>query len=145
MRIIFLKDVPRVGRKNDIKNVADGYAQNFLIPRGLAKIATDIIVKEAELIKKRENEENKIKEDLFNENSNKLSGAILEIKSKLNEKGHLFAGIHREEISKELERKFKIKINPEFIQLKTPIKEAGEHTIKIKMGEKEAEFKVLII
>ena len=145
MRIIFLKDVPRVGRKNDIKNVADGYAQNFLIPRGLAKIATDIIVKEAELIKKRENEENKIKEDLFNENSNKLSGAILEIKSKLNEKGHLFAGIHREEISKELERKFKIKINPEFIQLKTPIKEAGEHAIKIKMGEKEAEFKVLII
>ena len=144
MKIIFLKDIPRIGRKNDIKNVADGYAQNFLIPRGLARMATNIIVKKTELIKKRESEENKIKEDLFNKDLDELSGVILEIKSKLNEKGHLFAGVHGEEISEELEKKTKIKIEPKYIQLEHPIKEAGERDIEIKIGKKSIKFKLII-
>jgi len=144
MKIIFLKDIPGVGQKYDIKNVADGYAQNFLFPRGLAKIATNTVVKEVELKKKNKEEEQKIKENLLDREVEKLKNAVLEIKSKLNEKGYLFAGIHKEEISKEIGKKLKLEINPEYIQLDNPIKESGEHNIKIKVGDKEIEFKLKV-
>lgn len=145
MRVIFLKDIPGIGRKYDIKNVADGYAQNFLLPRGLAKVATDTITKEIELKKKNKKEEQEIKENLLDREVNKLKDVVLEIKSKLNDKGHLFASIHKEEISKELSKKLKLEIDPEYIQLDNPIKESGEHSIKIKIGNREIEFNIKII
>lgn len=144
MKIILLKDVPKIGRKYDVKNVSDGYAQNFLIPRGLAKIATNEIVKEVEETKKRRDEKQKIKENLLDMEISKLKDTVLEIKSKLNDKGHLFASIRKEEVSKELSKKLKMDIDTEYIQLEHPIKEAGEHIIKIKIGKRDVEFKVLI-
>jgi len=145
MRIILLKDIPKIGHKNDVKNVSDGYAQNFLFPQKLAKIATEEIIKEIEEMKKRGESEKKMREVLINKETDKLNNTILEIKSKLNERGHLFAGVHVEEISKELEKKIKIKIDPEYIQLEQPIKEAGEHEVKIKIGEREVKIKIVII
>ncbi|TSD02839.1 MAG: large subunit ribosomal protein L9 [Parcubacteria group bacterium Athens0714_16] len=145
MKIILLKDVPKIGHKYDVKNVSDGYAQNFLIPRGLAKIANNEIIKEIEETKKRGDEKQKIKENLLDMEISKLKDTVIEIKSKLNDKGHLFASIHKEEISKELSKKLKIEIDPEYIQLGHPIKEAGEHIIKIKVGKRDVEFKILII
>jgi len=145
MKIILLKDVPKIGRKYDIKNVADGYAQNFLLPKGLAKVATDVITKEMELKKKNKEEEQKVRENLLDMEVDKLKNTVLEIKSKLNEKGHLFASIHKEEILKELRKKLKLDINSEYIKLDNPIKESGEHTIKIQIGKKEVEFKIKIV
>jgi len=145
MKIIFLKDIPGVGRKYDIKNVADGYAQNFLLPRGFAKVATDILEKEMELEKKNKKKEQEVRENLLDKEVDKLKNVVLEIKSKLNEKGHLFASIHKEEILKELKKKLKLDINLEYIKLDNPIKESGEHILKIQIGKKEIEFKVKVI
>ena len=68
----------------------------------------------------------------------------MNITGKANEKGHLFAGLHREEIAKEIEKQTQLQVDPTFIQLDHPIKEVGEHEIAVKGGGKSAKFKVVI-
>ena len=145
MKVIFLQDVTGKGRKYDIKNVADGYALNFLFPKELAKRATDESIKKIEVEKTRLAEDKKIQEDLLLKNLESLKSQTILIKGKVNEKGHLFAGIHKEELAQKIEEISGFKIDPEFIELKHPLKEVGEHDVKIKVGEKEGKVKVSII
>ena len=65
MKVIFLMDVKGAGKKYEVKNVADGYALNLLIPKGVAEAATPGAVKKAELLKTREVQEKKVQEDLW--------------------------------------------------------------------------------
>jgi large subunit ribosomal protein L9 len=74
MKVILLKDVAKMGKKNDIKNVSDGHALNFLIPQGLVEVATPKSLKKVEVIKSREDAEKKIKTDLLLKNFGDLKG-----------------------------------------------------------------------
>ena len=65
MRVILLKDVAKVGQKFDVKDVADGYAINFLIPRGLVEAATEANVRKVEGRKKKEDTQRKVQQDLI--------------------------------------------------------------------------------
>jgi large subunit ribosomal protein L9 len=136
MQVILLKDVPKMGKKNDIKNVSDGHALNFLFPRGLAKQATPQAIKNIEVTKSRE--EALQKTHLENLEKKVLEKGSLKIKAKANEKGHLFAGIGRDEIAKLLE------IGEGNIELKSPLKEVGLHEIQIKIGPKSLKVQILI-
>ena len=78
------------------------------------------------------------------ENIKSLDGITLNISSKANDKGHLFAGIHREEIVKELDAQLHLSVDPSSIILEHPIKEIGEHTIEVKVEGRSAKFKVVI-
>lgn len=144
MRIILLKDIPKIGRKNDIKNVSDGYAMNFLFPNKLAEQATQKKIENIETLKSQHKEEEKIRQDLLLKNMRSLDGARVEIECKANEKGHLFKGIHIEEIAEELKRQDHIDLKPEYIKLEHPIKEAGEFDITAKVGDTKAIFKLTI-
>ena len=101
MKIILLKDVPKVGKKHETKEVPDGYGRNFLLKRGLAEIATASAIKRVEEIKKTAAVEKKIQEDLLMKNLEDLNDITITLKEKANEEGHLFAGIHKEEIISE--------------------------------------------
>jgi large subunit ribosomal protein L9 len=144
MKVIFLKDVPRVGRKYETKNMADGYALNFLIPKGLAIIATAEAVKKVDLIKSRDEGARLVNEELMMKNLKDLDGKTVTMTEKANEKGHLFAGIHKTEIIPAVERQTRIQIAPEFITLEKPIKEVGEHKVEVKIKDKSAKFTLLI-
>lgn len=144
MRIILLKDIPKIGRKNDIKNVSDGYAMNFLFPNKLAEQATQKKIENIETLKSQHKEEEEIHQDLLLKNMRSLDGARVEIKCKANEKGHLFRGIHIEEIAEELKKQDHIDLKPEYIKLKHPIKEAGEFDITAKVGDAKAVFKLIV-
>lgn len=136
MKVILLKDVPKVGQKNTIKEVKDGFAINLLIPRGLAKQATPSAVHQMEKIQTLENKNKKAGVEALEE---KVSGLDqIEIKVKANEKGHLFAGIGKDELSNKLD------IPAESIILDSPIKEVGEHEIEVKIGEQTQKIKVVI-
>jgi large subunit ribosomal protein L9 len=135
MKIILLQDVPKTGRKYDIKNVSSGYARNFLFPRGLAELATPDKIKAAEIRKKQTEQEKEVQGDILGKNISSLEGLIVEVKEKSNEKGHLFAGIHKEEISKILKEKKHIDIPAELIEIEKPIKETGKYKIKVKDKE----------
>ncbi len=144
MKIILLKDVKGFGKKYDIKDAKDGYALNLLIPRGLAVHATDKNAKDVEIKKKNDLEHYKIQEDLLLMNLKELEGIKIEMSEKANEKGHLFAGIHKEQIVEEIKKQAKINILPEFIILEKPVKEVGEHNISVKVADRMVKFKLVV-
>ena len=144
MKVILLKDVPKLGRHFDIKDVSDGYAQNLLIPRGLAIAATADALKRTDVERKAVEGERKVREDLLVKNIKDLDSVTITVKGKASEKGHLFAGFHKDAIVAELQKQTELQIDPSFIQLEHPIKEVGEHTITVKGGGKEVKFKLII-
>ena len=144
MKIIFLQDVPRVGKRHDIKEVNSGYAMNFLIPRKLAELATPKAITELEIRKKSIEIEREVQEDLLMKNLEEIKGKVLYIKAKTDEKGHLFSGIHKKEIVEEMKKQNHADISEEFIILEKPIKEAGEHEIPIVIKNKKSSFKLIV-
>ena len=144
MKVILLKDVAKLGRKFDVKDVSSGHALNLLIPQGLAVAATTESIKRNDIHKIRSTDEKKIHEDLLIKNINDLDGVTLNISGKANDKGHLFAGIHKETIASELQKQTQLQLDPEFIQMEHPLKEIGEHTVEVKGAGKTAKFNVVI-
>ncbi|MFA6520276.1 MAG: 50S ribosomal protein L9 [Candidatus Paceibacterota bacterium] len=145
MRVIFLQDVPRVGKRHDIKEVNDGYVMNFLIPRKLAEIATPKAVADLEKRKKNIEIEREVQEDLLMKNLEEIKGKVLTIKAKADEKGHLFKGIHTKEIVEEMKKQNHADISAEFIILEKPLKEIGEFEIPIEIKHKKSSFKLIIL
>lgn len=144
MKVILLKDVAKIGKRFDIKEVNSGHALNFLIPRGLAVTGTPEALKKVEIDKAKESGKRKIHQDLLLKNLTELEQITLKIVGKANDKGHLFAGLHREEISAEITKQTRLEIDPEFIILDHPIKELGEHMIEVNGAGKMIKFKLLV-
>ncbi len=144
MRVILLQDIEKLGKKYDIKKVADGYARNFLIPKNLAKPATAENLKWLEVQKERE--EKKAEEQLkqVQEIATRVDGQEVVIPVKVGEEGQLFESVTAQKIYGKLkEAGFNIKKSQ--IALPEPIKALGEYPIKIKFEHNlEAEIKVII-
>ena len=144
MKVILLKNVPKVGQKYDIKNVSDGYALNFLIPHKLAEVATANATKKVEQLKSADSQNKKLQEELLAKNLEGVAVARIELSEKGNEQGHLFSSIHVDAIVKALKDQAHLDINPEFIDLSRPIKNTGEHKITVKVGDKSAQFTLVV-
>jgi large subunit ribosomal protein L9 len=144
MKVILLKPVPKVGRKYDIVNVAEGFAMNALFPRGLAENATPKALERVKILKATEEADKKVQEELLLKSFKEIAGTTIEISGKANDKGHLFAGIHKEELVTALKDQARLDISPDFIVLEKPIKELGEHQIEIKVQDKSAEFTLVL-
>ena len=144
MKIILLKDLPKVGRKYDVKNVADGYALNLLIPKGLAQIANSQNIKNVEALKAKDSAEKKIQGELLAKSLETIKSLTLNLKEKANEKGHLFAGVTKEMLIAEILKVARLNLDPESIKLPKPLKEVGEHKVTVEAMDKKAEFKVNI-
>src|SRR4051812_45489306 len=133
MKIIFLKDVPRVGKRHEVKDVNDGYARNFLIPNGLAEPATPQTIKDLEKRKQNIEIERQMETKLLEKYLNEIKGKTITIKGKANDQGHLFSAIHKKEITDALKEQHNAEVNENFINLPKPIKEVGEHEIPIEV------------
>jgi len=144
MKVIFLKDVQRVGKKYDIKEVNDGYALNFLFPNKLAEMATTKAITDLEKRQKEIVVEREVQEGLLLKNLEEIKNKVITIKGKANDKGSLFSAIHKKEIKEELEKNHKIEIGEEFIILEKPIKEIGEFEIPIEIKHKKSSFKLVV-
>lgn len=140
MRVVLLQDVPKVGRRYDIKDVSDGFALNSLIPKGLAETATPKAVKKVELVKKQEMEQKKIRQDLMLKNFDDLKGVKIEMEKTANKEGHLFAAIHQTEIATAVKEQTRLDIDPDCVVLEKPIKAVGEHEVEVKVGERAVKF-----
>lgn len=145
MKVIFIKDVAGAGRAGDIKNVSDGYAVNFLIPRKLVEVGTASAVARAERQQKESATAQKVQENLLAKTLTELAGMTLEIAVKANEQGHLFSGLHREEIAKELQKQKRITLPSESIELSHPFKTVGTFPVSVQSGGKEGTFTLSIV
>ncbi|MBP9803178.1 MAG: 50S ribosomal protein L9 [Candidatus Pacebacteria bacterium] len=138
MKVIFLKDVPRVGKRNEVKVVNDGYASNFLLPNKLAIIATPQAIKNLELKQKSIIVEREIEENLLLRNLKELEGKVIHLTGKANEKGHLFSSFHKKEIILALKNEHHIDIKEDLIILDKPLKELGEVKVPIEIKGKKS-------
>lgn len=144
MKIILLKDVKKIGKKYEIKDVADGFAINMLIPSKAAIVATTANVNLIESKKKGDMLIVAKTEAELQKALNDIKGISIEMKGKVNDKGHLFAGIHKEEIITAVKSQKGVNLNTEYVILEKPIKEVGEHAITVKVHDREVAFKLVI-
>lgn len=128
MKIIFLKDVPRVGQRGQIKNVADGYG-NSLISRGIAERATPGAINKINKNKQIEKENKKKRSDDFKTFLENVNNLNIVINMKANEKGHLFQSVSRDDVLKEIKGKVSFDIDSKMIEV-GHIKEIGKHPVK---------------
>lgn len=146
MQVILKQDVNNLGSKDDILNVKDGYARNFLIPRGLAISATVSSMKmHNETLKQRSHKEAKIKEEAA-ANAEKMKGLKLTIGAKTSTKGKIFGSVNTIQIAEALAAKG-FQIDRKNISIKEElIKEVGAYTAKVKLHREvivEVEFEIV--
>ncbi len=143
MKIILLQDVPKIGKKYEEKDVAEGYAINMLIPKGLAEHATPGARAKAEAKRKANETATKMTEETIIKQLKEVYGMNSKISAKANEKGKLFAEIHKDEIAKVLSEKTGTTFPASVLEEKH-IKEVGAHDITVDVHGKTAKFSVIV-
>lgn len=145
MKVILLKDVPRVGRRYEVVDVSDGYANNFLFPQKLAEPATDAKVKELDKRK----EALKAQEDArvadLAEKLETLEEREVVITVKADEQGHLYKKLQVADIAHALLEEHDIELPTTTILLDGPITEVGDHEIPVEAVGKEVTLKVSVV
>lgn len=131
MKVILIKDVARLGRKSEVKDVPAGHALNFLIPRKFAVIATDEQLKRIGEEEKQHDAKKEHAQELFKHACDVLAQKKVTYSVDANEKGHLFKGINTDDIAKHLETTEHIVLEKQSILLSHPIKELGVHEIPL--------------
>lgn len=132
MKVIFLKDVKGQGKKGEIKEVSEGYAQNFLIPRGLVRPATDGNVKTLENQTAAEAKRKEREKEEAAELGKKLEEMTVTLKAKAGEGGRLFGAITSKQVAEALE-KAGIKIDKRKIEMHDPIRSLGVTQVPVKL------------
>ncbi len=145
MKVILLQNIKGFGQIGDIKNVSDGYANNFLLPRNMAKAATENSMKEVESLKAKrvilvESEKKNALETV-----EKLKDLVIELTRKATKTGKLFAGIDKDDLVKEIKKASGVQLQEEMLGHEEPIKHVGEHLIDINLTSNiKTQIKVVI-
>jgi len=145
MKVILLKDVAKVGQHGTVKDVADGYALNFLIARGLAIQATPEKVAAYEATAKREGEAREKAHAALVKTIQSLEGAHIEAKVRATEKGGLFKSIVVHDIVKMISAQKGITLPEEVINFEKPIKQTGETKIALTLEKVKAELTLAVV
>lgn len=146
MKVIFNVDVRGQGKKGELKEVSDGYARNYLLPRKLASEATADNINTLKLKEKAKQAQIARDKALAEENAKKLGGIQVLIKAKAGAGGKLFGAVTSQEISRALKEQFDIDIEKNKIVQAEPIKSFGAYTVKAKLGyEISGNINVLVV
>ena len=148
MKVIFLQDVKGKGKKGDVKEVPNGYAQNFLLKNNLAKEANKSSISQLAGQKKaQEKQEAEILEE-----AKELKGflekedTVVELKAKAGEDGRLFGSIPSKQIAEGLNKQYKVKLDKRKIELNNPIRTLGYTNVPVKLHhEVTATIKVHVV
>lgn len=134
MKVIFLTDVRGQGKKDEIKEVSDGYARNYLIPRKLVAEATSDALNAIKLKEKAKAAHAAKEKTQAEENAKKLESVVVKIPAKAGAGGRLFGSVTSKEISEALHKQCNIDIDKKDIVQSEPIKNYGAYTVKCKLG-----------
>ena len=134
MKVIFLTDVKGQGKKDEMKEVSDGYARNYLIPRKLAVEATADALNAMKLKEKAKKAQMEKDKALAQEVSKKLESLVVRISAKGGDGGKLFGSVTSKEISDALSEQFDINIDKNKIVQAEPIKSFGSYEVKCRLG-----------
>lgn len=143
MKIIFLKDIPRIGKKYETKEVADGYGRH-LVAQKFAEPATKEVLTRIQSKMASDATMKKVHTELLMKNLSALEGTTITLRGKANEKGHLFASIHKEEVLAELKRSAHLDMHPDYVILDRPLKELDTYEIPVVIEKNRVTFTVVV-
>jgi len=144
MKVILLRDVARMGRRFEVKEVPSGHALNFLIPKKLAQMATPENLKRVTEQQQKNAQTIELQEHQFDEAVAKLSEKPIEILASANEQGHLFKGIKADDIAKQLQSQG-VMLSETHVVIEHPLKALGDYTIDLALGKKKGSFTLRVI
>ena len=146
MKVIFNADVKGKAKKGEMKEVSDGYARNYLLPRGLAAEATADNINALKLKEKARAAQIEKEKAQAMENAKKLEGVQVVVRAKAGSNGKLFGAVTSQEISSALKEQFGIEVEKNKIVQAEPIKNYGSYTVKAKLGyEISGNVNVLVV
>jgi len=134
MKVILLEDIPGKGKIGELKEVSKGYAKNFLLPRGLALVATPTVIKQVESRLEREKLEESIDHDKLVELAQQIEGTEIHVKTRVGAGERLFGSITAADIAEELSRVIGSAIDKRNIDIEKPLRQAGSYEIDIKLA-----------
>jgi large subunit ribosomal protein L9 len=146
VQVILKQDVEKIGQRGDIVDVSRGYVRNFLVPRGLAEIATPSRLEEA----RREMAEAEEREQRIAERASEvaetLNKSVITIEARTGEDERLFGSVTTANIVSAIERARSIRLDRRRVKLEEPIKSLGTHQVPIQVhGDIEASVKVIVV
>ncbi len=133
MKVILKQDIKGVGRKDEIINASDGYARNFLLPKGLAVEANNENMSKLKAKEDSKAYKKEIEKEEAKKVAEKLAGIQLKVEVKSGENGKIFGGVSAKEIADLLKANYNIEVDKKKIDLKETIKTLGLRTISIKL------------
>lgn len=134
MKVIFLKDVKDIASADTVKDVSDGYARNYLIPKGLAAIADKGTLKSLEMRLKKKSESVEAERAELKNIASKIDGAQISIQVDVGENGKLFGSVTHQDIAKKLFESLGIEVDKKKIVLDEPIKTVGSFDVPVKFA-----------
>ena len=132
MKVLLLKDVYKLGRAGDVKRVADGYGRNFLLPQGLAVLATPGALKLVEHIRVKANEQRAILNKEMDTIAKKLEGVVLTFAAKASETGKLYGSVTTQMIAEALQKKTEVDVSRRQIDSQ-PLRTLGTFKVSIRL------------
>lgn len=132
MKVLLLKDVYKLGRAGDVKKVADGYGRNFLLPQGLAVLATAGAIKQAEHIRSRANEQRALLNQEMDLVANRIEGVTITFAAKASEIGKLYGSVTTQMIAEALLKKTGVEVQRRQIDSQ-PLRTLGTFNLPVRL------------
>ena len=134
MQVIFLQDVSQQAHAGDIKRVADGYARNYLIPKGLAKVATQEILKQSHKIKAAGDQQRIRETDTMEELAQLLDNTMITLRARVTPTGRYYGAITSARVAEELSATLGRDIERRIVDVIEPIREPGEYEVTLRLS-----------
>jgi large subunit ribosomal protein L9 len=133
MKVILRSDIADVGKRGDICDVADGYARNYLFPKGLAMVATDGAVNQAASMRRSRDLRDAQDRSAAEEVARTLVPRVITVKAKAGTGGRLFGSVTANDVVEAVEAQTGIVLDRRKVHLDEPIKETGSHAVQVKL------------
>jgi large subunit ribosomal protein L9 len=146
MQVILKQDVDKIGQRGDIVDVSRGYVRNFLVPRGLAEVATPAKMEEARRQMIEAEERNRRMAERASEIAETLNKSVITIEARTGEDERLFGSVTAANIVSAIEKARGIRLDRRRVRLDEPIRSLGTHQVPIQVhGDIEANVKVIVV
>jgi large subunit ribosomal protein L9 len=144
MKVVLLEDVPGKGKAGELKEVSKGYAKNFLLPRGLALVATPAVIKQVEFKLERKKIEESIDRDKLVELAQQIEGKEVRLKARMGAGERLFGSITAADVAEELSRVIGSVVDKKSIDIEKPFRQTGSYEVAVKLAS-DIKPKIMVV
>ena len=133
MKVILLKDIKGTGKKDQILEISDGYARNYLLPRKLAKEATSEAVNSLEKARSADRHREEVRKQQAEERARELKGKVIQLSVRGGDNGKIYGSVTNDQIATALKEQLGVELDKRKVEIEEPIKTAGQAFVTLKL------------